>query len=112
MLGWFRRHAKILMVVLGSAAMAIFGLGPVFDELAQRGSGRDLRESQIVATWSGGKVTRVDLDKWQRGHWQAQRFLMGLNEAAINKKAMRSVRSRFRFRCFRNLETRIRLTTS
>ena len=84
MLGWFRRHAKILMVVLGSAAMAIFGLGPVFDELAQRGSGRDLRESQIVATWSGGKVTRVDLDKWQRGHWQAQRFLMGLNEAAVS----------------------------
>ena len=67
MLGWFRRHAKILMVVLGSAAMAIFGLGPVFDELAQRGGGGDAREAQVVATWDGGKITRVDLDKWQRG---------------------------------------------
>lgn len=86
MLGWFRRHAKILMVVLGSAAMAIFGLGPVFDELSQRGAGGDSRRAEIVATWSGGKVTRVDLDKWQRGHWQAQSFLVGLNEAAVAKK--------------------------
>ena len=89
MLGWFRRHAKILMVVLGSAAMAIFGLGPVFDELSQRGAGRDSRESQVIATWSGGKVTRVDLDKWRRGHWQSQRFLRALRETAEAKKGDR-----------------------
>lgn len=86
MLGWFRRHAKILMVVLGSAAMAIFGLGPVFDELSQRGSRSEALESQVVATWDGGKVTRIDLEKWQRGHWQAQSFLRGLRAAAEAKK--------------------------
>ena len=89
MLGWFRRHAKILMVVLGSAAMAIFGLGPVFDELAQRGSRTDALESQVVATWDGGKVTRIDLEKWERSHWQAQRFLSGLRSTAETKKGDR-----------------------
>ncbi len=86
MLSWFRRHAKVLMVVLGSAAMAIFGLGPVFDELASRGQRGDDRADQVVATWNGGKITRVDLDKWERGHFQAQRFLMGVREAASNTK--------------------------
>lgn len=87
MLSWFRRHAKVLMVVLGSAAMAIFGLGPVFDELSQRGAnGGDSRQSEVVATWAGGKVTRVELDNWERGHWQAQRFLLGLEEAATDRK--------------------------
>ena len=89
MLGWFRRHAKILMVVLGSAAMAIFGLGPVFDELARRGGNAESLESQVVATWDGGKVTRNDLEKLQLGHYQAQRFLSGLRETAEAKKGDR-----------------------
>ena len=56
------------MVVLGSAAMAIFGLGPVFDELARRGGNAESLESQVVATWDGGKVTRNDVEKLQLGH--------------------------------------------
>ena len=57
-LRWFRRHAKILMVVLGSAAMAIFGLGPVFDTLS-RGSNRTVnRENEVLARWKDGERTR------------------------------------------------------
>lgn len=89
MLGWFRRHAKILMVVLGSAAMAIFGLGPVFDELARGGGRGATGENEIVATWNGGNIKRSDLDLWERGHYQAQRFLRDVRLAAEEKKGDR-----------------------
>lgn len=86
MLAWFRRHAKILMVVLGSAAMAIFGLGPVFDTLASRGRGEDPREKEVVATWKGGEITRIDLDRMEVRHFQTLRFLNGVQQAAEKKK--------------------------
>jgi hypothetical protein len=60
-LRWFRRHAKILMVVLGSAAMAIFGLGPVFDAISKPPV-TNPREVKVIATWNGGDITRSDLD--------------------------------------------------
>ena len=86
MLGWFRRHAKILMVVLGSAAMAIFGLGPVFDTLASRGGGGNSRAKEVVATWKGGEITRVDLDVLSQRHYQTQQFLGELRAQAEKKK--------------------------
>ena len=87
MLGWFRRHAKVLMVVLGSAAMAIFGLGPVFDTLSRGGGGgRSSRDANpVIATWSGGEITRLDLNRVQTGHFQTQRFLNALVQAAAAK---------------------------
>ena len=85
MLGWFRRHAKILMVVLGSSAMAIFGLGPVFDTLAQRGLGGGPTE-EVVATWKGGKITRTELEMLRQRHYQTRRFLDGVRSAATTKK--------------------------
>ena len=86
MLGWFRRHAKILMVVLGSAAMAIFGLGPVFDTLASGGGRESGRAAEVVATWKGGEISRVDLDLMEQRHFQAQRFLGELRKQAEKKK--------------------------
>ncbi len=86
MLAWFRRHSKVLMVVLGTAAMAIFGLGPVFDTLASRGLKENERAKEIVATWKGGDITRVDLDQMEMRHYQTQRFLMGVQQAAEKKK--------------------------
>ena len=86
MLSWFRRHAKVLMVVLGSAAMAIFGLGPVFDTLANRAGGGSQRSKEVVATWNGGEITRTDLDLMGRQHYQSQRFLAAVREAAEKKK--------------------------
>ncbi|MFK7767932.1 MAG: hypothetical protein AB8B55_11980 [Mariniblastus sp.] len=93
MLGWFRRHAMVLMVVLGSSAMVIFGLGPVFDTLSRGGGGGGGRiENPVIATWSGGEITRFDLDRVQRGHYQSRRFLSALVEAA-GKKSDAPVRS-------------------
>ena len=86
MLAWFRRHAKVLMVVLGSAAMAIFGLGPVFNTLQSGGGGADPRETEVVATWKGGEITRAKLDLMEMRHYQAQRFLSGVQQAAAKEK--------------------------
>lgn len=81
MLGWFRRHATILMVVLGSGAMAIFGLGPVFDSWARGtggGGGSAAYENKTLATWQGGKITRDDIQRMKEKHYSAQRFLSEL----------------------------------
>ena len=86
MLAWFRRHAKVLMVVLGSAAMAIFGLGPVFDQLASQNQQGDDGRSEVLFTWKGGDITRANLDQITRTHYQTQRFLAKLTSAAIAEK--------------------------
>ena len=85
-LRWFRRHAKILMVVLGSAAMAIFGLGPVFDTLASRSAGGAAAANELIATWNGGDITRADLDTMKYSHYQAIRFLAEVRKQAVKKK--------------------------
>jgi hypothetical protein len=74
------------MVVLGSAAMAIFGLGPVFDTLASGGGRESGRAAEVIATWKGGEITRVDLDLMEQRHFQAQRFLGELRKQAEKKK--------------------------
>ncbi len=89
MLGWFRRHAKVLMVVLGSAAMAIFGLGPAFERLAQQqgGGGPADTASEVIAQWDDGEISRSQLDKLQTRHYQTQRFLDGVVRASQVRKA-------------------------
>ena len=90
MLGWFRRHATVLMVVLGSAAMVIFGLGSVFNSIANS-AGEKARENPTVAEWNGGKLTRDDIaDVYQR-HAESVRFLGAVVEAAETKLGDRVV---------------------
>ena len=84
MLGWFRRHATILMVVLGSAAMVIFGLGSVFDSFA-RSASEKVRENPAVATWAGGELTRDSLMGVYQNHGECMRFLKAVVGAAENK---------------------------
>ena len=84
MLGWFRRHATILMVVLGSAAMVIFGLGSVFNSIAS--SAREkVYENPTVAEWEDGKLTRDDIKRVYRTHSESVRFLGAVVEAAEAK---------------------------
>ena len=85
-LRWFRRHAKVLMVVLGSGAMAIFGLGPVFDTLSRPSANRGSNENEVVATWKDGDITRNDLNALQNSHFQVQRFLSQMAQAAVDRK--------------------------
>ena len=84
MLGWFRRHATILMVVLGSAAMVIFGLGSVFNSIANS-AGEKARENPTVAEWSQGKLTQDDIGVVYQRHAESMRFLGAVVEAAEEK---------------------------
>ena len=84
MLGWFRRHATILMVVLGSAAMVIFGLGSVINSIANS-AGEQVAENPTVAEWEGGELTRGDIDRVYRTHHESVRFLGAVVEAAEKK---------------------------
>jgi len=87
-LRWFRRHAKVLMVVLGSAAMAIFGLGPVFDTLSQGGGGGPVstQKNEKIAEFDGRQLTRREISVLQSRYFQTQNFLQGLmNEARARK---------------------------
>ena len=88
MLGWFRRHATILMVVLGSAAMVIFGLGSVFDSFA-RSASEKVRENPAVATWAGGELTRDNVMGVYQNHGESVRFLKAVVEAAETKSGDR-----------------------
>ena len=88
MLGWFRRHATILMVVLGSAAMAIFGLGSVFESWA-RSANEKVRENPAVAKWAGGELTRDSIMGLYRNHAQSVRFLNAVVDAAETKSGDR-----------------------
>ncbi len=87
MLAWFRRHAKVLMVVLGSSAMAIFGLGPVFDTLSngRRSENQNPDEYKVIATWKGGEIDRLQLDSMRVDHYQTVAFLDGVRQATEKK---------------------------
>ncbi len=87
MLAWFRRHAKVLMVVLGSSAMAIFGLGPVFDTLSsgRMSENQNPDEYKVIATWKGGELDRRQLDSMRVDHYQTVAFLDGVRQAAAKK---------------------------
>lgn len=90
MLAWFRRHALILMVFLGSAAMVIFGLGSVFDSFA-RSVGQKSYENPVLASWKGGSLTQDDVSGLYQRHAESHRFLVALVGAA-EKKAGDTVR--------------------
>ena len=93
-LRWFRRHATLFMVTFGVAAMAIFGLGPVFDTLTTSMQSSGDVENPTVAKWTDGDITRFDLDGKRVNHFQMQRFLEGLRQSAQAKAAREEVEFR------------------
>ena len=87
-LRWFRRHSKIMMVVIGTFAMAIFALGNVLDSFMRPGARTQRNDSLKVAlaSWNGGEITRDDLNKLQFNHFQTVRFLEELQKRAFEIK--------------------------
>ena len=81
-LRWFRQNSKILVVFLGIGAMAIFGLGPVFDVLSRSSSYDQEGTNPVVAKWKGGDLKRYDLDAMLRRHYDLLRFQLGVQKAA------------------------------
>lgn len=85
-LRWFRQNSKILVVFLGIGAMAIFGLGPVFDVLSRSSSYEQGDQNPVVAKWSGGDLKRSDLNLLRRRHYDVLRFQQGVQQAAVAQK--------------------------
>jgi len=85
-LRWFRQNSQILVVFLGIGAMAIFGLGPVFDVLSRSSSYEDGSQNPVVAKWKGGDLKRSDLDLLRRRHYDVLRFQQGVQQAAVAQK--------------------------
>ena len=85
-LRWFRRHATWMLIIFGVVLMAIFGLGPVFDQMA-RGfqSAGSAAEDPVLHTYRGGEITRSKLDELQRDHFATRRFLVSLVEQAAKQ---------------------------
>ena len=84
-LRWFRQNSKILVVFLGIGAMAIFGLGPVFDVLSRSSSYESGDQNPVVAKWKGGTFKRSDLDLLRIRHSEVLRFQQGVGLAAAVK---------------------------
>ena len=63
-LRWFRRHATWMLIIFGVVLMAIFGLGPVFDQMAQgfKNSGSS-GEDPVIIKYRDGEITRSKLDE-------------------------------------------------
>ena len=84
-LRWFRQNSKILVVFLGIGAMAIFGLGPVFDVLSRSSSYESGEQNPVVAKWKGGTFKRSDLDLLRIRHSEVLRFQQAVGLAAAVK---------------------------
>ena len=94
-LRWFRRHATWMLIIFGVVLMAIFGLGPVFDNMAQgfRNSGSGI-EDETVIEYRGGEVKRSKIEELQRDHFATQRFLGALTEQAAKQCEEKDVQYR------------------
>ena len=77
-LRWFRRHATWMLIIFGVILMAIFGLGPVFDQMTRGFQNSGPIDDPVIMKYRGGEITRTALDGLQRNHYATRRFLMEL----------------------------------
>jgi hypothetical protein len=72
-----------MLIIFGVLLMAVFGLGPVFDNLARGFQGSSSAyEDEVVAKWRGGTISRSVLDGLKRKHYETRRFLAELANQA------------------------------
>ncbi len=91
-LRWFRRHATWMLIIFGVVLMAIFGLGPVFDQMANGfQSAATAVEDPVIIKYREGEITRTRLDELQRNHFATRRFLVSLVEQAAKQCEQKEV---------------------
>ena len=82
-LRWFRKHATWMLIIFGVVLMAIFGLGPVFDSMAQGfQNSATAGDDPVIIKYRGGEITRSKLDELQLNHHSTNRFIRALLEEA------------------------------
>ena len=84
-LRWFRRHATWMLIIFGVVLMAIFGLGPVFDQMARGFQNTGPVEDPVIIKYRDGEITRSRLDEYQRAHYATRRFLIELVEQSAKQ---------------------------
>ena len=84
-LRWFRRHATWMLIIFGVVLMAIFGLGPVFDQMARGFQNSGPVDDPVIMEYRGGEITRSSLDELQRNHHSTRRFLIELIEQSAKQ---------------------------
>ena len=77
-LRWFRRHATWMLIIFGVVLMAIFGLGPVFDQMTRGFQNSGPIDDPVIIKYREGEITRTALDGMQRNHFATRRFLLEL----------------------------------
>ncbi len=91
-LRWFRRHATWMLIIFGVVLMAIFGLGPVFDQMANGfQSAATAVEDPVIIKYREGEITRTKLDELQRNHFATRRFLVSLVQQAAKQCEQKEV---------------------
>ncbi|WP_075085993.1 hypothetical protein [Mariniblastus fucicola] len=75
-----------MLIIFGVVLMAIFGLGPVFDQMTQGfQSTGGLADDPVIIKYRDGDITRSKLDELQRNHYATRRFLGALVEQAAKQ---------------------------
>ncbi len=85
MLRWCRSQATWMLIIFGALLMAIFGLGPVFDQMTRGIQSSGGGENTVIGKWRNGDITRFQLDDLRRRHYASQRFLQELRAQAVKQ---------------------------
>jgi hypothetical protein len=80
----FRKHQKGLMAGLIIVAMVSFIVLGTVDQFMRQGPGGGTQDTRLVATWSGGKITKADVDARIGRRQVLNQFIYGVAQTAVN----------------------------
>ena len=81
-----------MLIIFGVVLMAIFGLGPVFDQMTRGFQNSGPVDDPVIMKYRGGEITRSRLDELQRNHYSTRRFLVELMEQSARQCEEKEVR--------------------
>lgn len=88
-LRWFRKHQKVMLVVFGVILMAVFVLGSVVPFFGSSGGGASreqiARANQPIVQWSGGQMTRGQIQRMLEMHFATMNFQEALLRDSIGR---------------------------
>ncbi len=90
-LRWFRKHQKIMLVVFGVILMAVFVLGSVLQFAVSSGgqaSSDEIKKyNETVVQWSGGELSRIQIQRMLELHYATMNFQEALLRDSIERSS-------------------------
>jgi len=83
-----------MLIIFGVVLMAIFGLGPVFDQMTRGFQSSGPIDDPVIMKYRGGEITRTSLDGIQRNHFATRRFLIELMKQSAKQCEKKEVQYR------------------